>query len=146
MLCRRLPLLSLSFPPRPIPKPNLQIRPRAKHPPLSRNHDTPDPLVHIKHGICRLDLATHRVGEGIVFVRAVQGEDHDGGFGRVGVRADGLPGGVEGGVGFWEGDWGVTWGAGGHCGGGSGGGVVVIVVVDGLGWLREIWIFLPVVE
>lgn len=93
-----------ALPRRPLPEPNIQIRARAEYPPVARHHDALDARVGIEHGVRGLDLAAHRVREGIVLARAEQGQGDDAGLGLVVVRADARPGLVEVIVGVRQGD------------------------------------------
>ena len=95
-------------------KPNLEIRTGAKGPaPLRpRDHDALDAIVDVD-GVEDADhLVGHGLGEGVEFVRAVEGEEEDGrwdrgGGGDVG-EGDVLCG--EGGVGGREGGYGCHFG------------------------------------
>jgi len=91
-----------------LPKPHVQIRTCAEDAPIACYYDAFYAVVNVEHGVCRLNLLAHCVGEGIVFVWAVEREDDYAGGGWVVGGADLGEG--EGVVGFWERDWLV-----GHC-------------------------------
>lgn len=60
-----------ALPAQPLPKTYLEVRAGAENPPVARHDHALDLRVHVEHGVCRLDLAAHRVGEGIVLSGAV---------------------------------------------------------------------------
>jgi hypothetical protein len=75
-------------PVRPLSKPNIQIRARAKYPTRTRHNDTFDALVDVEHGICSLNLLAHFIRERIVIFRAVEREDNHAGFLLMVARLD----------------------------------------------------------
>jgi hypothetical protein len=79
-------------PPIPMPLPpffltitesNIQIRTRTKHPPIPRNNNTLNPIIHIEHGIRFLQLLAHGIGKSIMIFWAKQREDDDSWIGDV---------------------------------------------------------------
>src|SRR5690242_21127681 len=55
----------------PLPKSNLQICSRAEDPPITRDNHALHPRINIEHGVRRLYLGAHCLGEGIVLARAI---------------------------------------------------------------------------
>src|SRR2546423_12953286 len=110
-----VPHLTLPFSSSHRVEPDLQIRTGAKSLSRSREHNTLDALVDVKHRIAELEVMHHLDGERIALFRAIERHDYNGrcdGRGS-GIMRDGdmLRGKI--GVGFWDRDW--RWG-GEHCG------------------------------
>ena len=53
-------------------EPVLQVRAGAKHAARPRHHDTSDPVIDVEQRKDVLELAHHRVGEGVVLAGPVQ--------------------------------------------------------------------------
>ena len=56
----------------PLPKPYLEVRAGAEDAPVTRHNHALYLRIDVEHGVRRLDLAAHGVGEGIVLSGAVQ--------------------------------------------------------------------------
>ena len=80
-----------ALPTQPLPKPYLEVRTRAEDPPVARHHHALYLGIDVEHGVCRLDLAAHGVGEGIVLARTVKRKDDDARFSFVVCSAYGRP-------------------------------------------------------